>query len=100
MVVSPVPEDAADLRHELEMGSHSRTSLKTGKSNGVVVTRTTSTTEAQAGGTAPPVTGGCGWASAFFKEATCVLGIAVALCFLLVTLVALVYLNMSHKAGM
>ncbi|KAL1483689.1 hypothetical protein MTO96_033023 [Rhipicephalus appendiculatus] len=41
--------------------------------------------------------GGSGWASAFSKEAIFVLGIVVALCFLLV---ALIYLNLSHREGL
>ncbi|KAL3217153.1 hypothetical protein MRX96_032587 [Rhipicephalus microplus] len=41
--------------------------------------------------------GESGWASAFSKEAIFVLGIVVALCFLLV---ALIYLNLSHREGL
>ncbi|KAL1483690.1 hypothetical protein MTO96_033024 [Rhipicephalus appendiculatus] len=93
---SSFQEDAADLRHELETGSSSRASLTAGTST-VAAAGTPSTTEAQAGAGARPVSGGSGWASAFSKEAICVLGIVVALCFLLV---ALVYLNLSHRAGM
>lgn len=44
-----------------------------------------------------PIGGESGWASAISKEAIWVLGIVVALCLLLV---ALVYLNLSHRAGM
>nr|XP_050037275.1 uncharacterized protein LOC126534099 [Dermacentor andersoni] len=86
--------DAAEARHELDMGRRAQAS--SAASSSAVATGVTPTTEADSCGRG--LDGGVsGWASAISKEALWVLGIVVALCLLLV---ALVYLNLSHRAGM
>ncbi|XP_065284339.1 uncharacterized protein [Dermacentor albipictus] len=86
--------DAAEARHELDTGH--RAEASSAASSSAVATGVPPTTGADTCGRG--LDGNVsGWASAISKEALWVLGIVVALCLLLV---ALVYLNLSHRAGM
>ncbi|XP_070386178.1 uncharacterized protein [Dermacentor albipictus] len=86
--------DEAEARHELDTGH--RVEASSAASSSAVATGVPPTTEAESCGR--DLDGNVSaWASAISKEALWVLGIVVALCLLLV---ALVYLNLSHRAGM
>ncbi|XP_049525997.1 uncharacterized protein LOC125946543 [Dermacentor silvarum] len=87
--------DAVEARHELDKGRRSQAS-SAASTSAVATAGSPPTAEAERSGPGP-IGGESGWASAISKEAIWVLGIVVALCLLLV---ALVYLNLSHRAGM
>ncbi|XP_065284340.1 uncharacterized protein [Dermacentor albipictus] len=90
-------QDVAEAPHDLDTGCRSRASSAASISAAPAASvgpLPTAEAERSGGG---PIGDVSGWASAISKEAIWVLGIVVALCLLLV---ALVYLNLSHRAGM
>ncbi|XP_075721547.1 uncharacterized protein LOC142764887 [Rhipicephalus microplus] len=87
-------EDLAEPLRDPDAGRRSQASSVASTAAAPVVPGNPPTTDVRE---RVPDGGESGWASAFSKEAIFVLGIVVALCFLLV---ALIYLNLSHREGL